>query len=98
MQTTICYFRLTVCIPTKHNGRLGFGIFVSLEEPTKGMRADAAAAGLIEVAGIKYQAIQILAVADILKGTRPKLPLIDPRAAYKKATATSEGIQSAFDV
>ena len=69
---------------------LGFGVFVSLFAPTKGMLGDAAAAGLIEVLGKKYQAIQIITVEELLHGKRPKLPLVDVGAAYKRAKVVSK--------
>jgi hypothetical protein len=69
---------------------MGFGVFVSLQEPTKGMRADAASVPMIDVAGVKYSAIQIITVEEMLKGVRPKLPFYDPTATYKKAKPVKE--------
>ena len=40
--------------------------FLSLQEPTKAMREEAAAAGQYEYQGVKYDRIQILTVEDIL--------------------------------
>jgi hypothetical protein len=45
---------------------LGFGILVTLQKPTKGMRADAAHAGVVEFDGkegkITFPAVQIITV------------------------------------
>lgn len=76
---------------------MGFGVLIALYPPTKGMRSDAAAAGIVEVAGMKYQRVQILTVEDMLAGHNPRLPFIDPMAVYRKSAATTEGQQDAFD-
>jgi site-specific DNA-methyltransferase (adenine-specific) len=64
---------------------LGFGIFVTLQEPTTGMRADASSAGVTTINGKVYPLVQILTVAEILAGKGPRLPLIDQSASMKKA-------------
>lgn len=77
---------------------MGFGVLIALFEPSKNMRADAAAAGVIEVAGVKWPVAQILTVQEILEGKVPKLPFVDPLAAYRKSSQTVEGKQGAFDL
>jgi DNA modification methylase len=77
---------------------LGFGVMIVLSAPTKGMRADAAAAGMIEVAGNRYQAVQIMTVEEILAGKLPKLPLLEVGATYGKAAVVTEGRQEALDL
>lgn len=69
---------------------MGFGVFVSIQPLTKAMRADAAAAGNQTVNGKSYPIIQSFTIEEILKGARPRLPLFDPGAAYKKAAETNE--------
>jgi len=69
---------------------LGFGIFITLNNPTTGMRADAASAGVTTINGIVYQLVQILTVEDILRGKRPNLPFIDRTVAYRKAPPIEE--------
>jgi DNA modification methylase len=44
--------------------------FLSLKEPTKAMKEEAATAGQYEYAGVKYDRLQILTVKDILEGKR----------------------------
>jgi hypothetical protein len=57
---------------------------VVLNEPTAGMKADAASAGTVGMHGNRYPLVQILTVEDILKGKKPHLPLIDPTVGFKK--------------
>lgn len=68
---------------------LGFGMLVTLNAPTIGMKADAASAGATLINGKSYPLVQILTVEDILKRIRPRLPLVDSTVAYRK----SPGIQ-----
>lgn len=68
---------------------MGFGVLVCLQEPSKSMRADAAAAGTCEIGGNRYPLVQILTVQQILHGERPKLPFSDPTAVYKKAQGST---------
>lgn len=71
---------------------LGFGVFVCLSPPTSAMEQFARDAGKIDVHGVKYAALQILTVEDILNGERPRLPHVDPSVIYKKA-AKSDSAQ-----
>jgi site-specific DNA-methyltransferase (adenine-specific) len=75
---------------------LGFGIFVTLNEPTPGMRADAASAGTVTINGKSYALIQILTVKEMLKGTRPRLPLVDASAVYKKGARADAAEQESL--
>lgn len=63
------------------------GILISLNEPTKGMRADAAAAGFFESdSGKKYSRIQLLTVEGLLSGVqRAEHPDHVKDATFKKA-------------
>lgn len=62
---------------------LGFGVFICLQKPTAGMRADAASVEPFKLDEVIFPRIQILTVEDILSGKRPSLPLSD--GGYKKA-------------
>lgn len=44
--------------------------FLSLQEPSKAMKAEAADAGMYTYGGINYPRLQILTVAEILEGKR----------------------------
>jgi hypothetical protein len=73
---------------------LGFGILISMFEPTKGMKMDAASAGSATFNEKKYPLIQWITVQELLHGKRPNLPLINPGAAYaNKKTKSSTGQQ-----
>jgi hypothetical protein len=61
------------------------GIFLTLAEPTKPMRAEAAAAGMAELEGVRCQKIQILTFEDLLQGKQPQLPYADYAFALPKA-------------
>ena len=49
------------------------------------MRADATGAGIVEVAGAKYQKVQFLTVEEILAGKRARLPFPEMPDVFKKA-------------
>ncbi len=63
------------------------GLVVGRDEPTAGMKAEAAAAGVYysEVSGKDYPAIQLLTIRELLEeGRRPQLPLLI-LPAYQRA-------------
>jgi site-specific DNA-methyltransferase (adenine-specific) len=61
------------------------GIFITLAKPTQPMIAEAASAGFFECDQGKFERLQIFTVAELLKGAKPKLPLVDQSVAFKKA-------------
>lgn len=62
------------------------GIFICAVNPTREMEREAAAAGVYEaVDGRTYPRLQIFTLAEYFQGLRPKVPLLDRQAAYKKA-------------
>ncbi len=61
-----------------------FGLFIMKSSPTKGMRDEAASHPTIETEFGRYPALQMVTLADLMQGHRPKLPpLISP---MKKVT------------
>lgn len=58
------------------------GVLICLEEPTPGMKADAAAAGFVGDPADRVPRLQIIPVADLLSGQGPRLPPV-----YTTATA-----------
>lgn len=50
------------------------GLFLTLTEPTRDMRSEAAAAGMVEIGDGKYHRLQIRTAEELLKGAEPKLP------------------------
>lgn len=62
------------------------GIFICAVMPTRDMEREAAAAGVYEGAdGRTYPRLQIFTLAEYFQGLRPKVPLLDRQAGYKKA-------------
>lgn len=60
------------------------GLFLCLTEPTRGMIQEAQSAGLYEhYSGNSYPKIQILTIAEALKGGRPRMPT--PESPYRVA-------------
>jgi len=54
--------------------KAAIGVFVSLEEPTSGMRREAAKHGFYEYGTHRFPRIQLLTVSEILDGRRPEVP------------------------
>jgi DNA modification methylase len=79
----------------EQSSSLGFGFLVTLEEPTKGMRADAASAGVATINNEVFQFVQILTIEEVLKGKGPKLPLLD-KGTFKAAPMAKRGIQDSM--
>lgn len=71
------------------------GIFISLEEPTKGMVKDAATAGFYESPnGKKFPRVQLLTIEDLLSGkARAEHPDYEPDLNFKKAKTESNAAQ-----
>ncbi|MBK8628820.1 MAG: restriction endonuclease [Sphingomonadales bacterium] len=68
------------------------GIFICAVNPTREMEREAAAAGVYEGAdGRTYPRLQIYTLAEYFAGLRPKVPLLDRQAAYKKAAREDVG-------
>jgi DNA modification methylase len=61
------------------------GIFITLAPTTRPMVAEAASAGFFECDFGRFERLQIFTVAELLKGAKPKLPLVDQSVAFKKA-------------
>jgi hypothetical protein len=71
------------------------GLFISLEEPTRGMIADAASTGFYESAsGKKYPRVQLLTIEGLLSGKqRAEHPDHAPDLNFKKARAEANAAQ-----
>jgi len=70
-------------------------LFISLEQPTKGMSADAASAGFYESPnGKKYARVQLLTIDELLSGqARAEHPDYEPDLNFKKAKTEATGGQ-----
>jgi DNA modification methylase len=75
------------------------GIFISAYAPTAEMKREAAAAPPYEAADERvYPGIQIFTLEDLFAGRKPKVPLLDAAAAYRKAPRAEAGLQGGFDL
>ena len=61
------------------------GIFITLTEPTKPMLSEAASAGFFETDQGNFPRLQIMTVSELLHGAKPKLPIVDSTAVFKRA-------------
>ena len=70
-------------------------LFISLEEPTRGMVKDAASAGFYESPnGKKFPRVQLLTIGDLLEGkARAEHPDYEPDLNFKKAKTEARGKQ-----
>jgi hypothetical protein len=73
------------------------GIFLTLEDPTTGMRLAATRAGFYETEYGKFEKMQILTVEDLFEGKRPHMPWIDP-SVFKKAKRENTERQEKLDI
>ncbi len=73
---------------TLEREKAAFGLFITLEEPTRNMREEAATAGFwhSDVWNDDYERIQILSIADLLeRGKKPHLPAHAKLSTYERA-------------
>ena len=71
-------------------------LFLSLEEPTRGMKSDAASAGFYESPnGKKFPRVQLLTIGDLLEGkARAEHPDYEPDLNFMKAKQEKSGEQT----
>lgn len=70
---------------TIENEKAPIGIFLTLAPPTGPMIAEAAKAGMYKTEWGDFPRIQILTIEELFAGKRPRMPLPDIAAAFKKA-------------
>jgi site-specific DNA-methyltransferase (adenine-specific) len=72
--------------------KAAIGVLVTLALPTRAMEREAIAAGFFETPFEKVPKIQIITLAELFQGIRPRIPRIDTaatfRAAARERTAT----------
>lgn len=66
------------------------GVFITLAEPTAPMRTEAVKAGFfvpdpVNNPNAKFPKLQIVTVAELFAGRKPRIPLVDPTAFRKAA-------------
>lgn len=69
------------------------GVFICVIVPTREMEKEAAAAGVYTDAytGQNYPRLQIYTLAEYFGGLRPKVPMLDRQAGFKKAAREVSG-------
>ena len=65
--------------------KAAIGVLISLALPTRAMEKEAAAAGFYESPVGKVPKIQIITLAELFQGIRPRIPLIDSAATFRTA-------------
>ncbi len=73
------------------------GVFLTLAEPTREMRREAAAAGFFETAFGSHPKLQILTIAELLAGMRPDLPAHGSGEGFRQAPRERSETQSKLD-
>jgi len=73
--------------------KAAIGVLISLAMPTRAMEREAAAAGLYETPFEKVPKIQIITLAELFQGTRPRIPRIDVGATFRTAARESSNTQ-----
>ncbi len=69
------------------------GVLISLALPTKAMEKEAASAGLYETPFEKVPRIQIVTLAELFQGKRPRIPRVDVGSTFKTAVREKTGRQ-----
>lgn len=83
-------------VGTVEADRAKMGIFVTLEEPTTGMRRAASGVGFYETEYGKFEKIQIVTIKELFEGKKLSMPWIDP-SAFRKAKIEQPEQQVALD-
>jgi len=88
-------FRETIVKAIREREDAEIALFISLEEPTRGMVADAASAGFYsDGAGRKFPRVQLLKIEGLLSGKqRAEHPDRAPDLNFKKAKAEANAAQ-----
>jgi site-specific DNA-methyltransferase (adenine-specific) len=65
--------------------KAAIGVLVTLALPTRAMEREAIAAGFFETPFEKVPKIQIITLAELFQGIRPRIPRIDTAATFRAA-------------
>jgi len=72
------------------------GVLISLALPTRAMESEAAAAGFYQCDPGKFPCLQIITLAELFQGKRPRIPLVDSKATFKSALREATATQHEF--
>jgi DNA modification methylase len=73
--------------------KAAIGVLITLALPTRVMEREAVAAGLYETPFEKVPRIQIITLAELFQGKRPRIPRIDVGATFRTAAREKEEVQ-----
>ncbi|MEO5373506.1 MAG: restriction endonuclease [Alphaproteobacteria bacterium] len=73
--------------------KAAIGILISLSLPTRPMEKEAAAAGFVDTPTGQVPRIQLITLAALFQGIRPRVPLIDDATTFRTAARESTGSQ-----
>ena len=74
------------------------GILITLALPTRPMEAEAAAAGFYDCDAGQYPRLQIITLAELFQGKRPRVPLVDTSATFRTAAREEIDKQRILDL
>jgi hypothetical protein len=73
--------------------KAAIGVLISAALPTRAMEKEAAAAGMFETEYEKVPKLQIITLAELFQGKRPRIPRVDSAATFKAAPREKSGAQ-----
>lgn len=74
------------------------GVLITAALPTRAMESEAAAVGFFDCDAGRFPRLQIITLAELFQGKRPRIPLIDPSATFRAAPREDTDHQTSFDV
>ncbi|MGQ0664659.1 MAG: DNA methyltransferase [Pseudomonadota bacterium] len=72
------------------------GVLITAALPTRAMDKEAAATGFYECDAGKFPRLQIITLAELFQGKRPRIPLVDPSATFRTAAREKPDKQNNF--
>lgn len=74
------------------------GILITAALPTRAMEKEAAATGFYKCDVGEYPRIQIITLAELFQGKRPRIPLVDNASTFRTAKREQRDTQQKFDL
>ena len=81
-----------------HQENAAIGVLLTVVMPTRAMEREAAAAGFFKCDFGEFPRVQILTLADLFQGRRPRIPLVDATATFRTGVRESELQQPLLDL
>ena len=78
--------------------KAAIGVLVTAALPTRTMEKEAAATGFFETDFGKFPRVQIITLAELFQGKRPRIPLVDSSATFRTAAREDTTKQGKFDL